>query len=449
MADYSYLNRSELVQLLMNQKNELVKQMVKTEPKDQSAKETLQGMRASLEADITAIEAELKKTVTTAVTPAAPANNAVVHVEHDQAMVKSMADQATVSNLLEVIRNEPKMVLGDSMERFVAQMDQIYEVEVKDQVNELHKLEDEFVRATKRLLINTMYSQMSKSGEDTSTWELLKKYLITNHGSKITMFQHLTRLWNLEPKPEEKLTDFAAKLEDQIHTASIHIKKLYTKKHSTSGQPAVEMSADDVFKLVGAMLTSIQVKKNHEEIFRSMIKKMDTHWTASSLAADAQDYIDRLDTASNITKTGAEVSFLAKSKNSKSSDQKKSSGKKSNEDESTKAIKELQKQIEAIPKAIQSLTLTNTSSKTGGRSWPSRKFDADPKLKSKYNYGKDKRLQICWQHLNGKCTRTNCIRRHVDQHVARAALEEVQFEEAVQDQPVQLNSLFQQGPEMN
>ena len=449
MADYSYLNRSELVQLLMNQKNELVKQMVKTEPKDQSAKESLQGMRASLEADITAIEAELKKTVTTAVTPAAPANNAVVHVEHDQAMVKSMADQATVSNLLEVIRNEPKMVLGDSMERFVAQMDQIYEVEVKDQVNELHKLEDEFVRATKRLLINTMYSQMSKSGEDTSTWELLKKYLITNHGSKITMFQHLTRLWNLEPKPEEKLTDFAAKLEDQIHTASIHIKKLYTKKHSISGQAAVEMSADDVFKLVGAMLTSIQVKKNHEDIFRSMIKKMDTHWTASSLAADAQDYIDRLDTASNITKTGAEVSFLAKSKNSKSSDQKKSSGKKSNEDESTKAIKELQKQIEAIPKAIQSLTLTNTSSKTGGRSGPSRKFDADPKLKSKYNYGEDKRLQICWQHLNGKCTRTNCLRRHVDQHVARAALEEVQCEEAVQDQPVPLNSLFQQGPEMN
>ena len=449
MADYSYLNRSELVQLLMNQKNELVKQMVKTEPKDQSAKETLQGMRASLEADITAIEAELKKTVTTAVTPAAPANNAVVHVEHDQAMVKSMADQATVSNLLEVIRNEPKMVLGDSMERFVAQMDQIYEVEVKDQVNELHKLEDEFVRATKRLLINTMYSQMSKSGEDTSTWELLKKYLITNHGSKITMFQHLTRLWNLEPKPEEKMTDFAAKLEDQIHTASIHIKKLYTKKHTASGQPDVEMTADDVFKLVGAMLTSIQVKKNHEDIFRSMIKKMDTHWTASSLAGDAQDYIDRLDTASNITKTGAEVSFLAKSKNSKSSDQKKSSGKKSNEDESTKAIKELQKQIEAIPKAIQSLTLTNTSSKTGGRSGPSRKFDADPKLKSKYNYGKDKRLQICWQHLNGKCTRTNCLRRHVDQHVARAALEEVQCEEAVQDQPVPLNSLFQQGPEMN
>merc|ERR1711911_335858 len=136
-------------------------------------------------------------------------------------------------------------------------MDQIYAVEVK--VNGLPKLEDEFVRATKRLLINTMFSQMDKSTEDTSTWELLKKYLITNHGSKITMFQHLTRLWNLEPKSEEKLTDFAAKLEDQVHTASTHIKKLFTKNHSKSNEPDVEMTADDVFKLVGAMLTSIQV----------------------------------------------------------------------------------------------------------------------------------------------------------------------------------------------
>ena len=447
MSDYSYLNRSELFQLLMNQKNELVRQKVKTEPKDQPGKQTLLDMKASLEAEITAIEAELKKTVATTVAPAAPTNNVVAHAESDQAMVKSLQEQATVQNLLDVIRNEPKMVLGDSMERFVAQMDQIYEVEVKDQVTELPKLEDEFVRATKRLLINTMYSQMAKSGEDTSTWELLKKYLIQNHGSKITMFQHLTRLWNLEPKSEEKMTDFAAKLEDQIHTASIHIKELYTKKHNA------DMSADDVFKLVGAMLTSIQVKKNHEDIFRSMIKKMDTHWSASSLAADAQDYIDRLDTASNITKTGAEVSFLAKPKNSKSSDQKKSSGKKNTEDESTKAFKELQKQIEAIPKAIQSLTLTNTSSKTGGRSRPSKNFDVDQKWKNKYNAGKDKQFQICWKYRNGNCTgNKHCPngRRHVDEHTARAAIEEaVQGEQASNEQSNQLDSLFQQGPAMN
>jgi len=462
MSDYSFLTRSELIQLLMHNKTELNKQLVKTEPTDAPGKKSLLDIKKRLETDIKAIEAKLKETVppapVAAASEATPAGDQTLTLANEQALMKSMQEQATVQNLLDVIRNVPKMVIGDSMERFVADMDQIYEVEVKDQVAGLQKLEDEFVRATKRLLINTMFSQMNKSTEDTSTWESLKKYLITNHGSKITMFQHLTRLWNLEPKSEEKLTDFAAKLEDQVHTASAHIKKLFTKNHSKSNEPDVEMTADDVFKLVAAMLTSIQVKKNHEDIFRSMIKKMDTHWTASSLAADAQDYIDRLDTNSNITRTGAEVSFLSKSMNNKSSEQKKSSRDKSLEDESSKAIKELQKQNEAIHQAIKSLTLTNMSSKTGGRSG----LD-DPKYhkaKSKVNAYKPRHEQICFKYNNGKCTGQICPegRRHVDNYVAQAAVDacydegsyhEAEAEEQNNDEIPRevLDSLFQFGPD--
>jgi len=450
------------MQVLFHKETELNKQLVKIEPTDAPGKKVLTDIKKRLENEIKAIQAKLKETVppapVAAPAEAAPAGDQTLTLANEQALMKSMQEQATVQNLLDVIRNVPKMVIGDSMERFVADMDQIYEVEVKDQVAGLQKLEDEFVRATKRLLINTMFSQMNKSTEDTSTWESLKKYLITNHGSKITMFQHLTRLWNLEPKSEEKLTDFAAKLEDQVHTASAHIKKLFTKNHSKSNEPDVEMTADDVFKLVAAMLTSIQVKKNHEDIFRSMIKKMDTHWTASSLAADAQDYIDRLDTNSNITRTGAEVSFLSKSMNNKSSEQKKSSRDKSLEDESSKAIKELQKQNEAIHQAIKSLTLTNMSSKTGGRSG----LD-DPKYhkaKSKVNAYKPRHEQICFKYNNGKCTGQICPegRRHVDNYVAQAAVDacydegsyhEAEAEEQNNDEIPRevLDSLFQFGPD--
>ena len=450
MSDYSCFTRPELIQVLLHNKTELNKQLVKTEPTDAPGKKSLTDIKKRLETEIKAIEAKLKETVppapVAAPAEAAPAGDQTLTLANEQALMKSMQEQATVQNLLDVIRNVPKMVIGDSMERFVADMDQIYAVEVKDQVTGLPKLEDEFVRATKRLLINTMFSQMNKSSEDTSTWELLKKYLITNHGSKITMFQHLTRLWNLEAKAEEKLTDFAAKLEDQIHTASIHIKKLYTKNHTQANQAAAEMSADDVFKLVGAMLASIQVKKNHEDIFRSMIKKMDTHWSASSLAADAQDYIDRLGTTDNVTRTGAEVSFLAKSKTFKSSDQKKSL-----EEESSKAIKELQKQNEAIHQAIKSLTLTNMSSKTGGRSGlgDSKFNDA----KSRFNSPKPRHEQICFKFNSGKCKGRTCPdgRRHVEDHVAHAAVEEV-IEEAEVEAEVDpndklLDSLFQFGPD--
>ena len=49
MADYSYLNRSELVQLLISQKSELGKQMVKTEPTNQEAKQNLNAYKLKLE----------------------------------------------------------------------------------------------------------------------------------------------------------------------------------------------------------------------------------------------------------------------------------------------------------------------------------------------------------------------------------------------------------------
>ena len=116
MSDYSYLNRSELVQLLMNQKNELGKQLVKVEPKDENAKNTLNAYKVKLETEITAIEAKLKETVTTV---AQSAGQTPTPDENDQTMIKSLQDQATVQNLLDVIKNVPKMVVGDSMETSV------------------------------------------------------------------------------------------------------------------------------------------------------------------------------------------------------------------------------------------------------------------------------------------------------------------------------------------
>ena len=455
MASYSYLTRSELITVLINKENELNKQKLKTEPATVDAKKNWNDVKASLEADITAIQSRLKETMPTSTTPPVPANGdqSVTPIVNDQNMIKSMKEQSIITNLLDVIRTVTKMATGDSMEKFIAEMDQIYQVEVEPQLGELQKLEDEFVRGTKRLLPHVMFSQMSKSGEDTSTWDALKKYLITNHGSKIKMFQHLTRLWNLEARPEDKLTDFGAKLEEETHTAAMHIKKLFTKKHTKQGQPDVQMSADDVFKLMAAMLASIQVRKNHEDIFKAMIKKMDTHWTASSLAADAQDYIDRLGATDNVTRTGAEVSFLAKSKTFKSSDQKKPL-----EDESSKAIKELQKQNEAIHQAIKSLTLTNMSSKTGGRSGlgDSKYNDA----RSRVNASKPRHEQICFKYNYGKCKGQTCPdgRRHVEDHVAHAAvgaavdevIEEAEVEAEVDTYNDQrLDSLFQFGPNPN
>ena len=191
----------------------------------------------------------------------------------------------------------------------------------------------------------------------------------------------------------------------------------------------------------GAMLVSLQVRKEHEDAFKSTIKGMNKHWAASSLLADAQDYVDRLDSYHNATKTGVEVAFHSTSNRNKSSNQKKSSTK-STSDESSKAFKDIQKQLEANAKAIQSLTLTNKSAQTGERSTTLTREEARKIMDA----GRDKPVekQICLSFLRGDCVRKGKCkygRKHVkDYKVYMTAQEEVQPE--VQQGSSEIEALF-------
>ena len=441
MAEYEIYTRAELMDLLKFNESELNNQMVKVEPTEAGAKQAVGNLKTALETKITGIKAALKATMVVA-TPPQAAGAPATQPTHDLEMVKTMKDTASIQNLLEVVRTVPKLNVGDSIERFASELDQIYKVEVQPQLNEIPSLENEFVRAAKRLLTYSMYEQMDKSGTATTTWTQMKKYLVENHGSKITMFQHLNRLWQLEIKPDEKLTDYGARVEEQVHKASLHIMKKFGKDHKKADDTPKDMAAEDVFKLIGAMLASLQVRKEHEDVFKSMIKGMDKHWTASALLADAQDYVDRLGANHNATKTGVEVAFHSTSNKNKSSNSKKSSTK-STSDESSKAFKDIQKQLEANAKAIKSLTLTNKSAQTGERPTTLSKEEIRKICKA----GKDKPIdkQICIYYLNGECNRRGKCkdgRKHVkDYKVYMTAQEEVQAE--VHQESSELDALFQ------
>ena len=429
-TEFDYLTRAELCDYLKFKEDLLNNLSIKTEPASGDGKQAQEAVKNQLKTEIEQIKATLKasKAVAATTLPVAEMTSASAQ-NYDKQMVKTMRETATIQNLLDVIRAVPKLSVGDSIERFVSELDQIFKVEVQPQLGEISSIENEFVRATKRLLTFSMYEQMDKSsGTDTESWNGMKKYLIENHGSKITMFQHLNRLWRLEPKPEEKLTDYGARVEESIHKASLHIMKKFGKDHASK-----DMTAEDVFKLIGAMLVSLQVQKEHEFIYRAMIKTMDKHWTAGELLADAQDYVDRLGSDQNAIKTGAEVAFH--SMENESADD--------SSDESTKVLKELQQQLEANTKAIQSLTLTNTSSQTGGRSVTVSQEDIDKILQA--GKGKPRDQQICIHFLNGKCNsigKCRYGRNHVNSaHVFMANQEDIEPE--IPDEYSELDELFQ------
>ena len=429
-TEFDYLTRAELCDYLKFKEDLLNNLSIKTEPASGDGKQAQEAVKNQLKTEIEQIKATLKASKAVAATTLPVAEMASASAQnYDKQMVKTMRETATIQNLLDVIRAVPKLSVGDSIERFVSELDQIFKVEVQPQLGEISSIENEFVRATKRLLTFSMYEQMDKSsGTDTESWNGMKKYLIENHGSKITMFQHLNRLWRLEPKPEEKLTDYGARVEESIHKASLHIMKKFGKDHASK-----DMTAEDVFKLIGAMLVSLQVQKEHEFIYRAMIKTMDKHWTAGELLADAQDYVDRLGSDQNAIKTGAEVAFH--SMENESADD--------SSDESTKVLKELQQQLEANTKAIQSLTLTNTSGQTGGRSVTVSQEDIDKILQA--GKGKPRDQQICLHFLNGKCNsigKCRYGRKHVSSAQVFMANQE-DIEPEIPEEYSELDELFQ------
>ena len=431
-SEFDYFTRAELCDKLKFTEERLDNLSIKTEPASENDKQQQEIVKTRLKTEIEQIKIALKASKAVAV-PASPVADIVPAPNYDEQVVKTMRENAMVQNLLEVVRLVPKLSVGDSIERFVSELDQIYKVEVLPQLGQISSLENEFVRTAKRLLTFSMYEQMDKSGAKIDKWLEMKRYLIENHGSKITMFQHLNRLWRLEPKPQEKLTDFGARVEEQIHKASLHIMEKFGKDHKENDDSPKDMTAEDVFKLIGAMLVSLQVQKEHEFIYRAMIKTMDRHWSASSLLADAQDYVDRLGSNQNTIATGAEVAFHL-NKN-ESSDE--------TSDESAKILKELQQRLEENTKAIQSLTLTNTSAQTGGRSASVSQENIDKILQA--GKGKPRDQQICLHFLNGKCNsigKCRYGRKHVDNaQVFMASQEDNEHE--IPEEFSELDELFQ------
>ena len=129
-------------------------------------------------------------------------------------------------------------------------------------------LTTEFVKAAN----HSVFQQMVDSNQDTSTFELLKTYLIATHSSQRTNFQHLSRAWDLQRGDDEKLTDFAGQLGNTIREA---------------------IDNNTLFSIMGAILMSEKVKTWNSNLYSHLIKTMDNHYTANGIACEAQQYLDR------------------------------------------------------------------------------------------------------------------------------------------------------------
>ena len=331
--DYlDYFNRQELINERARCSSELNQLKIKRED-DESVKQNVDQIKIDLNGIIKKCDERLKaqKEEKTVLDSNSSAQNTVSTSLNGEVMIQSMQKNAKMQQILDTVRQTNRLKTGDSIEPFVCGLNQLYSIEVKPQLTSLPNLETEFVNCAKGLLTYPMYTQLEKSGESSSTWSELEKYLISTHGSRISNFQHLHRLWNCQLQEGERFCDFGARLEEKIHHASMHIQSSFKKKHD-----GADMTATDVFALMGAMLAALQIKSSHEDAYKSLIKTIDKNWSASTVLSDAADYADKMQSGEFASPTVFHAKVLKKPDKKKKSEDKKPETKSSTKKSSDK-----------------------------------------------------------------------------------------------------------------
>ena len=333
MTEYlNYLQRGELIAERARVKTEL--NLLKIKKEDDVSSEDRQTVKNELEDVLKAADARLKAQKEEKAVfhggsggPDGGSGGPVMDATsfNGEVMMQSMQKTAKMQQILDNVRTTDKLKTGDSLEAFVCRLNQLYLIEVKPQLDAMPTLETEFVNAAKGLLTYPMFNQLEKSGKTINNWSNLKEYLISTHGSRISNFQFLHRLWNCQLQEGERFCDFGARLEEKVHHASMHIQASFKKKHEGR-----DMTATDVFALMGAMLAALEIKSSHEDAYKSLIKTIDKNWSASTVLSDAADYADKMQSGEFAAPTvyHAKLAKTQKKQNPKA-EKKKSTSKKS------------------------------------------------------------------------------------------------------------------------
>ena len=335
MTEYlNYLQRGELIAERARVKTEL--NLLKVKKEDDVSSEDRQTVKNELEDVLKAADARLKAQKEEKAVfhggsggPDGGSGGPVMDATsfNGEVMMQSMQKTAKMQQILDNVRTTDKLKTGDSLEAFVCRLNQLYLIEVKPQLDAMPTLETEFVNAAKGLLTYPMFNQLEKSGKTINNWSNLKEYLISTHGSRISNFQFLHRLWNCQLQEGERFCDFGARLEEKVHHASMHIQASFKKKHEGR-----DMTATDVFALMGAMLAALEIKSSHEDAYKSLIKTIDKNWSASTVLSDAADYADKMQSGEFAAPTvyHAKLAKTQKKQNPKAG-KKKSTSKKSSD----------------------------------------------------------------------------------------------------------------------
>ena len=154
-------------------------------------------------------------------------------------------------------------------------------------------MEEHFIQTAKSRLCPEYLHSMLSTSDSIDKFEQMKRYMKKNHASKMSVFQILDTLWEMDQKESESFRDLGIRLDDKAAEAENIILAKF-KEWTESKNENSQMNTNDIFKLVSGQVFLQILKSKHPVIYNNICNDLDKTWSAKEIALKAMTFSDRM-----------------------------------------------------------------------------------------------------------------------------------------------------------
>ena len=177
-------------------------------------------------------------------------------------------------------------------------------------------MEEHFLQVAKSRLCPEYLNAMMASSDDMSSYTGMKEYMKKHHASKVSVFQVLDTIWDMDKTECETLRDYGIRLDDKAAEAKNIIEakfKEYTNLDASRKEK--DMKVEDVFRLMSGQVFLQALKNKRQVIYNNVCNDLDSTWSAAEIANKAMTFSDRMSTENTQNQAEVPKAFSAKVEN--------------------------------------------------------------------------------------------------------------------------------------
>ena len=309
-SDLTKLDYEFLKDLYRTQFMEIIKLQGKNKEDDANEIKALKTFVENLKVEITRRESEMTpKTELLDESPTSGVPSMKDYTSHD---IKNMSQ--TLNSEVHVFSS------GLDVHVWLNKLQSFYDLFVgkREEGSVKNTMEKYFVQVAKSRLCSEYLNSMTQSEAVTDTFEAIKDYMKKNHASKLSVFQIMDEIWEMDKSDAETLRDFGIRLDDKALEAEKIIEAKFEEwKNSDTAHSDKTLSIGHIFKLVSGQVFLQSLKDKKQVIYNNICNDLDKTWSAADIANKAMTFSDRMHSGEQPNQGTVPAAFAANS-NSKS-----------------------------------------------------------------------------------------------------------------------------------